>query len=158
VTEFVNKSFSVYPGGEGGQTYRDNWSRIFEKANDEEVADADEARVSGEVQISPGSARQVESDGGNARQVESDGGNEGELDCEYYRELCEYYRELCRSAGVGLNPEYYSCQDGPGDHGAACGICDGCREPIPDTERAPETTLEPCGCESGNSHTCPYDD
>ena len=29
MTEFQNKSFSVYPGGTGGQEYRDNWDRVF---------------------------------------------------------------------------------------------------------------------------------
>ena len=31
MTDFLNKSFSVYPGGSGGQEYRDNWDRIFGK-------------------------------------------------------------------------------------------------------------------------------
>ena len=31
MTEFANKSFSVYPGKDGGQTYRDNWDRVFGK-------------------------------------------------------------------------------------------------------------------------------
>jgi hypothetical protein len=31
MTEYLNKSFSVYPGGTGGQEYRDNWDRIFGK-------------------------------------------------------------------------------------------------------------------------------
>lgn len=35
VTEFQNKSFSVYPGGVGTQEYRDNWDRIFAKKKDE---------------------------------------------------------------------------------------------------------------------------
>ena len=31
MTEFANKSFSVYPGKDGGQAYRDNWDRIYGK-------------------------------------------------------------------------------------------------------------------------------
>lgn len=31
MTEFANKSFSVYPGKDGGQSYRDNWDRIYAK-------------------------------------------------------------------------------------------------------------------------------
>ncbi len=31
MTEFANKSFSVYPGKDGGQQYRDNWDRIYGK-------------------------------------------------------------------------------------------------------------------------------
>ena len=35
MTEFQNKSFSVYPGGTGGQEYRDNWDRVFGKKEKE---------------------------------------------------------------------------------------------------------------------------
>ncbi len=31
MTEFANKTFSVYPGKDGGQAYRDNWDRIYKK-------------------------------------------------------------------------------------------------------------------------------
>ena len=31
MTEYLNKSFSVYPGGNGGQKYRDNWDAVFSK-------------------------------------------------------------------------------------------------------------------------------
>lgn len=31
MTEFQNKSFSVYPGERGGEQYRDNWDRVFGK-------------------------------------------------------------------------------------------------------------------------------
>lgn len=36
MTEFANKSFSVYPGKDGGQQYRDNWDRIYGKGKKEE--------------------------------------------------------------------------------------------------------------------------
>ncbi len=36
MTEFQNKSFSVYPGKDGGQKYRDNWDAIFKKRSDGE--------------------------------------------------------------------------------------------------------------------------
>ncbi len=29
MTDFEKKSFSVYPGANGGQAYRDNWDAIF---------------------------------------------------------------------------------------------------------------------------------
>jgi hypothetical protein len=35
MTEFQNKSFSVYPGARGGETYRDNWERVFGKKTEE---------------------------------------------------------------------------------------------------------------------------
>lgn len=31
MTEFEKKSFSVYPGKDGGQVYRDNWDAVFGK-------------------------------------------------------------------------------------------------------------------------------
>lgn len=31
MTEYLNKSFSVYPGKDGGQQYRDNWDAVFAK-------------------------------------------------------------------------------------------------------------------------------
>lgn len=42
MTEFQNKSFSVYPGKDGGQKYRDNWDTIFgKKEKAEPVAESD---------------------------------------------------------------------------------------------------------------------
>lgn len=37
MTEFQNRSFSVYPGKDGGQAYRDNWDRIYAKKADPEA-------------------------------------------------------------------------------------------------------------------------
>lgn len=40
MTEYLNKSFSVYPGGSGSQEYRDNWDRIFGKKEATEMPGA----------------------------------------------------------------------------------------------------------------------
>ena len=32
MTEFIKKTFTVYPGKDGGETYRDNWDRVFAKS------------------------------------------------------------------------------------------------------------------------------
>lgn len=34
MTDYLNKSFTVYPGKDGGEKYRDNWDRIFKKKAD----------------------------------------------------------------------------------------------------------------------------
>lgn len=44
MTEFQNKSFSVYPGAMGGEQYRDNWERVFGKKGTKEEEEADAMR------------------------------------------------------------------------------------------------------------------
>ena len=47
MTEFQNKSFSVYPGKDGGEAYRDNWERIYGK-NKEKAQELHMRRPCGE--------------------------------------------------------------------------------------------------------------